>query len=400
MKKTLFALLLMLALLLALPALAQEPAAETQDITDLCTFTPSNAKSDLPKMRDGKYKTYWSSTKKGYLEISSPDDTPMYGLYINWAQYITNWSLQVPDENGGWTTIRAYEPDLFNTVYNEYLPLEGGYTRVRLLCQSPDDRHALHIAEIHVLGEGEVPSWVQQWKVFSGKADMVLLITDPGDEYIYFGGLLPYYAAQGKEIMLCVAVNTNSAYKCELLDGLWHCGITNYPYIAYFKPNLCRSLRAQYDTWSEVQFVRHVSRIVRIYKPDVLVTHSVGGEGGDGGHMACADAAKRSVHTAMDDKYDVGYGVKLYGNWQLKKLYLHNQDDNMITLDYNQPLDFFGGKTAMEVAQEAYAMQSYQRKSVPQLRTDGFYNGAVYGLAYSNVGEDTVGGDMFENLED
>lgn len=191
MKKTLFALLLMLALLLALPALAQEPAAEAQDITDLCTFTPSNAKSDLPKMRDGKYKTYWSSTKKGYLEISSPDDTPMYGLYINWAQYITNWSLQVPDENGGWTTIRAYEPDLFNTVYNEYLPLEGGYTRVRLLCQSPDDRHALHIAEIHVLGEGEVPSWVQQWKVFSGKADMVLLITDPGDEYIYFGGLLP-----------------------------------------------------------------------------------------------------------------------------------------------------------------------------------------------------------------
>ena len=97
MKKTLFALLLMLALLLALPALAQEPAAEAQDITDLCTFTPSNAKSDLPKMRDGKYKTYWSSTKKGYLEISSPDDTPMYGLYINWAQYITSWSLQVPD---------------------------------------------------------------------------------------------------------------------------------------------------------------------------------------------------------------------------------------------------------------------------------------------------------------
>ena len=72
----------------------------------------------------------------------------------------------------------------------------------------------------------------------------------------------------------------------------------------------------------------------------------------------------------------------------------------MITLDYNQQLDFFGGKTAMEVAQEAYAMQSYQRKNVPQLRTDGFYNGAVYGLAYSNVGEDTVGGDMFENLED
>ena len=54
----------------------------------------------------------------------------------------------------------------------------------------------------------------------------------------------------------------------------------------------------------------------------------------------------------------------------------------------------------LEIAQEAYAMQSYQRKSVPELRTDGYFNGAVYGLAYSNVGEDTVGGDLFENLED
>lgn len=398
MKRALFIALLALSLLLALPVLAEEPAAQAQDISQLCTFTPSNAKKDLPNMFDDSYKTYWSSTRKGYLEITSPEDTPMYGLYINWAQYITNWSLQVPDENGEWITIRAYEPDLFNTVYNEYVPFGQGYTHVRLLCQSPDDRHALHISEMHVLGEGDVPSWVQQWNVLYGKADMVLLVTDPGDEYIYFGGLLPYYAAQGKSIQLCVIVNTNWVYKSELLDGLWHCGVTNYPYIAYFKPNLCRGLRSQYETWGELQFVRHVTRVVRIYEPDVLVTHSTGGEGGDGGHMACADAARRAVRTAMDDTYDVGYGIKLYGNWQLKKLYLHNQDESQITLDYSQPLDFFDGKTAMEIAQEAYAMQSYQRKSVPELRTDGYYNGAVFGLAYSNVGEDAVGGDLFENL--
>ncbi|MEI3428006.1 MAG: hypothetical protein V8Q82_01940 [Christensenellales bacterium] len=83
MKKTLFALLLMLALLLALPALAQEPAAEAQDITDLCTFTPSNAKSDLPKMRDGKYKTYWSSTKRisgDFFPRRYPHVRPVYQL--------------------------------------------------------------------------------------------------------------------------------------------------------------------------------------------------------------------------------------------------------------------------------------------------------------------------------
>ena len=58
MKKTLFALLLMLALLLALPALAQEPAAEARGHHRPVHLYPSNAKSDLPKMRDGKYKTY------------------------------------------------------------------------------------------------------------------------------------------------------------------------------------------------------------------------------------------------------------------------------------------------------------------------------------------------------
>ena len=31
-------------------------------------------------------------------------------------------------------------------------------------------------------------------------------------------------------------------------------------------------------------------------------------------------------------------------------------------LDYTQPLDFFGGKSAIEIAREAYAMQDYQKK--------------------------------------
>ena len=396
MKKTLFALLLMLALLLTLPALAQEPAAEAQDITDLCTFTPSNAKSDLPKMRDGKYKTYWSSTKKGYLEISSPDDTPMYGLYINWAQYITSWSLQVPDENGGWTTIRAYEPDLFNTVYNEYLPLEGGYTRVRLLCQSPDDRHALHIAEIHVLGEGEVPSWVQQWKVFSGKADMVLLITDPGDEYIYFGGLLPYYAAQGKEIMLCVAVNTNSAYKCELLDGLWTVGIRNYPVMSSFVDQYADSLDYARTLYDEEEAVAWQVQQLRRFKPEVVVGHDVNGEYGHGVHMYNADTLMQALELSADPSYDPE-SAQEWGVWDVPKTYLHLWPENPIVMDWSQPLSAFGGKTAVEMARLGFA-EHVSQQTFFKVEDYGPYDCRKFGLYRSLVGPDAQGGDFFENL--
>lgn len=390
MKKALFMLVCLLCLLCT-AAMAQE----AQDITADCTFAVSNGKGDMKKMFDEKYTTKWVSSRKGYLDITAPEGEAIHGLYVSWSHYITNWRIDAKDENGNWVPV--YETE--DQFYNQYIPLEGGYQAIRMQCLSPDNDHALHISELKVLGEGEVPGWVQQWKNFTGKADLVLIATDPGDEYLFFGGLIPHYVAQGKEVMLCIIINTAAQYKNELLNGLWHCGMTNYPYIAYFKPNLSTSMKQQYATWSEVQFVRHVTRIVRIYDPDVLVTHSRDGEVNDGGHKVCADAAIRAIRLAVDDKYDIGYGLKLYGNWALPKLYLHTPRTGDVVLDYNQPLDFFGGKTAQQIATEAYAMQSYQRRTAKTLPTDGAYNGAAYVLQYSAVGDDVQKNDFFENLQ-
>lgn len=389
MKK--FFLLLALMLLVCLPALADDAA----DITAQCEITASNNRNSLKNISDGDYDTYWSSNHRGYIEIAAPEGEKLHGLYVSWAQFITNWCIQAPAANGKWENIYTTE----DQFYNQYIPLTEGYERIRLTCQSPDYNHVVHVSELHVLSAGDVPSWVQTWENFTGKADLVLMVTDPGDEYLFFGGLLPHYVAQEKEVMLCVIVNTGSTYKSQLLDGLWHCGMTNYPYIAYFKPRMQTNLRAQYDTWSEVQFVRHVSRIVRIYEPDVLVTHALDGEGIDGGHKACSDAAIRSVTAAMDSNYDIGYGVQIYGNWQLKKLYLHQPGSSSTVLDYTQPLDFFGGKSAIEIAREAYAMQDYQKKLAETLPDDGIFNGAAFNLQFSDVGDDSSMHDLFENID-
>lgn len=389
MKKCLF--LLLCLLLVCLPALSEE----AQDITDKCTITASGNAKQLPHLFDNDYTTEWASAHRGYIEVAAPENDKVHGLYVSFGGFITNWCVEAQDDSGNW--VKVYETE--DQFYNHYIPLTEGYQSVRLKCMAPDFDHVLHVTEMHVLGAGEVPGWVQQWQNFTGKADIVLMVTDPGDEYLFFGGLIPHYVAQGKEVMLCVIVNTASQYKSQLLDGLWHCGMTNYPYIAYFKPNMASTARQQYALWSEVQFVRHVSRIVRIYKPDVLVTHSQEGEGIDGGHRVCADAAIRSIKSAVDSKYDVGYGYKLYGNWQLPKLYLHAPDSGEVTLDYNQPLDYFGGKTAFEIASEAYALQDYQKKMAEEMRTDGVFNGAAFTLHSTFAGDDTHFNDLFENIQ-
>lgn len=390
MKKLVFLLLLLLALCLS--ALAEE----AEDITDRCTLTASQDKKNIAAMTDSDYYSYWTGTKNAWVQIDAPADQPLYGLYISWG-HLTPWVVQAQDAAGEWQTVYTTEDEF----YNQYIPLTEGYRAVRLVNVSKDG-YEMKVSELHALGAGGVPGWVQQWKNFEGKADLVLLITDPGDEYLFFGGLLPTYIAQGKEIMLCECINTIAAYKSQLLDGAWNLGLRNYPYMAYFKPRMSTTLQGQYENWSEVQFVRHVSRIVRMYKPDVLVTHSKNGEGIDGGHKVCADAAIRSLTTAMDDKYDVGYGYANWGNWKVKKLYLHLYGDDETVLDYHQPLDFYGGKTADEMAQEAYALQDYQRKSLKGKNLiwgEGVCDGSAYGLVYSEVGEDTGAGDLFEHLD-
>ena len=393
MKKLLFCLLALLALMLALPALADEAA----DITADCRIEVSNGSNKLQTLFDDDYATYWSSNHRGYIEIAAPEGQAIHGLYFSWAKFITNWCVQAYDASTGkWETVYTTE----NEFYNQYVPLPAGYGAVRLTCQSPDYEHVINISELHVLGAGDtLPAFVQDWRNFEGKADLVLMVTDPGDEFLFFGGLVPTYVAQGREVMVCVIVNTDAIYKCQMLDGLWLCGLTNYPYIAYFKPNLQTTARQQYAVWSEVQFVRHVSRIVRIYKPDVFVTHAYNGEDVDGGHKVCADAAIRSLTAAMDSKYDIGYGYKLYGNWQPKKLYLHLYGDNRTVIDYDQPLDAFGGKTANELAAAAYDLQDYQKKHFPALTGKGVLDGSAFGLYFSSVGEDTGLGDLFEHIE-
>ena len=125
-----------------------------------------------------------------------------------------------------------------------------------------------------------------------------------------------------------------------------------------------------------------------------------------------ASAALTEAITYSSDKEKYPESAMEYGVWEIDKLYLHLYNENQIVMDYDVPLENFGGKTAYEVSCEGFDCHKSQHwtwfykwiygseenpiTKASQIRS---YSPCQYGLYYSAVGADTEGGDFFENVE-
>ena len=86
----------------------------------------------------------------------------------------------------------------------------------------------------------------------------------------------------------------------------------------------------------------------------------------------------------------------MYGAWQVKKLYLH-EGDSPIRISWSTPLESLVGKTAYQVAWEAY--QKYETTTAGAMVGESAkHSPCLYTLAYTAVGEDKAGNDLFENI--
>ena len=216
------------ALAAALMMFAPAALAQTaQEITDTCTLSAVGKKT-LGRMTDGQYQTYWASSSGSYAYVEIEAEESVGGLYVQFYEDIAALEVQTTDDAGAWRTVAVSG----GSFLNEYIALDAGTETVRI--RPKDGKGRLFIAELHVFGEGDVPDWVQQWEAPLDKADLLALAAHPDDELLFLGGTIPYYAGEmGRKVQVAYLVPTMPYRRLELLDGLWLCGVKNYPMILY-----------------------------------------------------------------------------------------------------------------------------------------------------------------------
>lgn len=401
MKKRLLFFALVLLMLLHMPlALADEAL----DLTADCTVKTSGGKYKLNRLYDRDWGTTFicQKVRHPYIEVTAPRDQPVYGVYVCFGDKVIPWQVQV-QQNGKWNTV--YTDD--GAFAHQYVALEG--VSAFRLAPVTDKQTEFTLSELFVFGEGETPSFVQQWQPAPEKADLLVLSAHPDDEVLFFGGAIPYYAGElHKNVVVAYLTCGTMERRSELLNGLWEMGVRTYPVIGDFWDKYSKKLDTAYDVWGKNKINHFIITLLRQYKPDVVVTHDVKGEYGHGAHLVCADAMQNCIALAANDAKDQD-SLSL-GVWQVKKLYLHLYPENTLEMDWDQPLSAFDGKTGFEKAVDAYQWHVSQHEAGQKNKQTGKFEVFVveprdsdyscyrFGLAFSAVGEDVQKNDFFENI--
>ena len=123
-------------------------------------------------------------------------------------------------------------------------------------------------------------------------------------------------------------------------------------------------------------------------------------------HQLTADLLKQAAECSADDA-QLPESAAEYGAYQVPKTYLHLYQENAITMDWDIPLEAFGGKTAYQVTRDlGFAAHESQQadfawyfRGADRASEVERYSPCQFGLYHSTVGADTGKGDFFENLE-
>ncbi|MCQ2558165.1 MAG: hypothetical protein MJ135_03490 [Oscillospiraceae bacterium] len=338
-------------------------------------------------MSDGSEHGSASLAAGSELNISS--DAQIAWLYIIW-DYIPS-ELILTGENG------KSQREQGNYLH-QLIRLEQPGKSISLL--TPEQSM---ICEITAFGEGYLPGDVQQWQAMpGGQADLLLFPTHADDEWIFFGGILPYYAGHmGYRVQVCYVISHTESQNVrnhELLNALWHAGVTYYPVIHTAPDLYSKSLGTAEQQYGEMAFEEYQVEQIRRFQPLVVIGQAVDGEYGHGAHRLNTACLMRAVWDAADESCFAASAEK-YGAWDAPKTYLHNYGDHPLILSgMDEPLAFFGGKTAMQVCYESYLFNQSQEKKDSSWVFSAKYNPYCFGLYRSTVGEDTDFSGLFEHI--
>ncbi len=385
----------------ATSAPAAAPTAESTPETtpepeavELALRVEKNGGDVLPHVADGRIITATDLFVGDTLTVASADGSDIAALYLLWDAYPGEVQIETPGGRvqtvaGGrlHSLIRLEEPSPSLTL-----------RRVNGEKNQP-------LCELSAYTAGSLPAEVQDWRnLADGEADILLFPAHADDEFVFFGGILPYYAGElGYKLQVCWMTYHEEDFvrNHELLNALWKSGCVYYPVINFasedVKINSVQTAMVYYpfESWVEFQVEQ-----LRRYQPLVVVGHDEQGEYGHGAHILASLTLEQAVVDAADgEKFPAS--AEKYGLWDTPKTYIHLFGDEPTCLDAALPLSAFGGKTMRDVAIDCYLEHDSQVHSSRYTVYDSSspYDAFRFGLFRSLVGRDSERDDLFEHLD-
>ena len=340
--------------------------------------------AEYPWVTDGSYDTMELFAPGTVLNLTAREPgQALWGLYLTWAAPPENWFLLADGK-----PLEREE----NRYLHQYVPVPEGAEKLSLVL--PDGEALCYVK---AYSRGLLPEEVQLWQPPCTQADVLLFPAHADDEILFFGGVLAEYAGErGLSTQVVYFSEYYGVREHEKLDGLWACGVRNYPVNAPFpdvKPETAEEARELFDVEQATAFL--VEQLRR-FRPQIVVGHDVNGEYGHETHKLVSQLLRTAVACSMDENAYPD-SAAAYGVWDVPKAYLHLWGENPIRLNCRKPLEAFGGRTAVEAAAHAYTKHVSQQWCWFYVSDDYEYSIADFGLYRTTVGPDT-GNDMMENL--
>ena len=367
---------------------------EAENLSKQCRYD-GDFKVYADRLRDDDLDTALRIGKGKTLTISWKDDVPVASVFISFYYAPVDYTVMQYDGSG--TLLSEAKGILLYNNLIETLP----ETR-KVAIRADADNCAL--CSLYAYGEGTVRDY-HPFNPTVEKADYLTFAMHPDDEVLFLGAIYPIYEAGRGLSGLSVIMSTKLPEKIqrerrqEDMNGAWALGMKTQPVFGGF-PDIPQDYYSKFKhTFTVDDVMRYVVTMIRLYRPEVVITQDVNGEYGHWQHKVLSEGVQAAVTAAADPGYQPK-GYPTYEAWEVKKLYVHLYDQNKLTLDVNTPIEALNGQTAFEAATAAYQYHATQIKKNNHTVSTTQYSIAEFGLAYTVVGEDTAGvNDMFEHID-
>lgn len=330
----------------------------------LCLFLFLFCILRFPQSAYAKELTAQTSGKGSRITVTAKDGSPIGAIYVKWNKPVTPYTLITDTEE-----LSCGE---FGFLH-EFIALDNPSTSVTF---SLPEENPMGIYQIRLFTDNEVPSDVQIWGPPCERPDILLISSHADDEILFMGGIIPSYVPQGARVQVAYMTefwSTTPVREHEKLDGLWVDGLRTYPICGNFKDVYCDNFEDAKKKYSLDDMTAFVVDCIDSLEPQIVVTHDFNGEYGHGFHMLTAKAVEQALEQAS---YDV------------PKAYFHLYSENKIHMDLHVPIDSLGGKTALEIAKDAYLQHKSQQWCWFYVSDTYKYSVADFGLYKTTVGVD------------